>query len=300
MLLLVSFATMVLIDLVPGDPVRSILGESATPEQVLAKRAQLGLDQSVVSRYVDWLGNALHGDFGTSLQGNQDVGGAISQRLPVTLELAVIAALIALLLALPSGMYAAYRRGGWFDRATEAVSSALVSLPPFLTATIFVFFLAVNAQVLPVTGWVPLSQDPGENLRHAILPALALALPEAAVWMRLLRADMVATLQEPYVLAAVAKGMRPTNVVVRQALRPSAISLVTVAGLSLGRLVGGSIVVEFMFALPGLGNLMIESVIRHDIVMVQGLVFVVAVGYVVINLAVDVAVAYLDPRVRQG
>jgi peptide/nickel transport system permease protein len=297
-LLLVSLGTLLLLDLIPGDPAYAILGEGATPEQVDRVHEQLGLDDPLPERYVRWLGDLVQGDFGTSPRSHVPVWESITERLPVTLELAGLALLFALVLAVPTALYAAYRQGRLFDRVTGAMSSGLISSPAFLTGLLLVYFLALELRWYPVTDWVPLTEDPADNLRHAFLPALTLALAEAPVFMRLLRSDLIATLQDDFILSARAKGMSTPYVLVRHALRPSSFSLVTVLGISLGRLVGGTVIVESLFALPGLGQLMISSILNKDFVVVQGVVMFVALAYVFVNLAVDVVYSYLDPRVR--
>ena len=287
-------------DLLPGDPVYAILGENATPETAAALRNELGLNDPVHVRYVSWLGDALTGDLGSSIRSERPVVDEFLERLPVTLELAVMAMGLALLLAIPMGMWSAYRAGKSFDRATAATSFAFVSLPPFLLGLLLVYFFALTLEILPVTGWVRLTEDFGENLRHAALPAAALAFGELAVYSQLLRADMVATLNEDFVLAARAKGMPTWNILLRQALRPSSFSLITLAGVNLGRLLGGTVIVEQLFGLPGIGRLIIQSIPSKDMPVIQGSVLILAIGYLVINTLVDVSYAFLDPRVRRA
>lgn len=299
-LFLVSLASFFLIDLLPGDPVYAILGDNATPETAAALRSELGLDDSLPVRYASWLGNALTGDLGESIRSGRPVMDEIVARLPVTLQLAGMAMGMALVAAIPLGMWSAYRAGRPFDRAMSASSFAFISLPPFLIGLLLVFFFALTFSVFPVTGWVPLTEDLGENLRHAFLPALALALGELAVYTQLLRADMVATLDEDYVLAARAKGMPTWNILLRQALRPSSFSLITLAGVNLGRLIGGTVIIEQLFGLPGIGRLVIQAIPSQDMPIIQGTVLLLAVAYVLINTLVDVSYAYLDPRVRRA
>jgi peptide/nickel transport system permease protein len=299
-LFLVSLASFFLIDLLPGDPVYAILGENATPETAAALRSELGLDDSLPVRYATWLGDALTGDLGESIRSGRPVMDEILDRLPVTLQLAGMAMGMALVVAIPLGMWSAYRAGRPFDRATSASSFAFISLPPFLIGLLLVFFFALTFSVFPVTGWVPLTEDLGENLRHAFLPALSLALGELAVYTQLLRADMVTTLEEDYVLAARAKGMSTWNILLRQALRPSSFSLITLAGVNLGRLIGGTVIIEQLFGLPGIGRLVIQAIPSQDMPIIQGAVLLLAVAYVLINTLVDVSYAYLDPRVRRA
>ena len=291
---------MLLINLIPGNPAYAILGSQATPHQVGLIDHQLGLNQPFVIRYLKWVGDIAQGHFGTSLVTHQPVFEIIKTRLPVTLELAILAELLALALAVPLGVYAAQRAGSLFDRSSTAAASVLISSPGFLTALLLAYLLAVQFRIFPVTGWVPLTQSLGGNLSHVFLPALTLALSELPVFMRLLRSDMIATLQEDFILAARAKGMPTHTILFRHALRPSMFSLLTLSGLSLGRLLGGTVIVESIFSLPGLGQLIITSIFNKDYVTVQGVAMFIALSYVVINMVVDVAYGFLDPRVRRG
>ncbi|QYN39603.1 ABC transporter permease [Pseudonocardia sp. DSM 110487] len=298
MLFLITLFTTAMVDLMPGSPALAMLGDQATPEQIARLDEQLGLDQPFLVRYRDWLAAALGGDLGTSLRMGLPVTTAIAQRFPVTLEIALLSVVMALLIAVPLGLFAGARAGGRLDRAATALSSALLSLPGFAAAVLLIYLLAVKARLFPVGGWVPFTEDPIGNLRFAFLPALSLALMEAAVYFRLLRSDVISTLQEKFVLSARARGLPPGYVLFRHVLRPSLFSLTTVAGLSMGRLLGGAVIVESLFALPGLGFLVIQSVPFQDIPTIQGIVVVVAVIYVLINIVVDVSYSIIDPRIR--
>jgi peptide/nickel transport system permease protein len=299
-LLLVSLLTIVMLDLTPGGPAYAILGETATAEQVEALNEQMGLNRPLIERYGDWITNVLSGDFGQSYRTGQPVFEAIKTRMPVTIELAVMALVMSLVISIPLAVYVAYRSDGRFDRIWSVVSSVLISAPHFVVALLAAFVLAVKYRFFPVTGWVPLTEDLGRNLKSAFLPALTLSLGEIAIFSRVLRADMITTLQNDFVLAARAKGLSAKYVLFRHALRPSSFSLLTLAGLSLGRFLGGAVIVEVIFALPGLGQLMVQSIFASDLFMVQGLVMFIAVIYVALNALVDIAYAYLDPRVREA
>lgn len=297
-LFLITLLTTAMVDLMPGSPALAMLGDQATPEQIARLDEQLGLDRPFLVRYRDWLVAALGGDLGTSLRMGLPVTTAIAERFPVTLEIAVFSVVMALLIAVPLALVAGARAGGRLDRAATALSSASLSLPGFAAAVLLIYLLAVRARLFPVGGWVPFTEDPIENLRFAFLPALSLALMEAAVYFRLLRSDVIGTLQEKFVLSARARGLPPLYVLFRHVLRPSLFSLTTVAGLSMGRLLGGAVIVESLFALPGLGFLVIQSVPFQDIPTIQGIVVVVAVIYVLINIVVDVGYSAIDPRIR--
>ncbi len=299
-LFLVSLLATVMMDLTPGGPALAILGESATQEQVDALNEEMGLNKPLVERYGDWIGGVATGDFGESYRTGQPVIEAIKQRMPVTLELALLALVMSLVLAIPIAVYASYRSDGRFDRIWSVISSVLISAPHFVVALLAAFLLAVKLKWFPVTGWNPISDGLAANLKSAFLPALTLALGEIAIFSRVLRADMIATLQNDFVLAARAKGLTARYVLFRHALRPSSFSLLTLAALSLGRFLGGAVIVEVIFALPGVGQLMVQSIFASDLFMVQGVVMFVALVYVGLNALVDVLYAYLDPRVRQA
>jgi peptide/nickel transport system permease protein len=296
---IVTFATMVMIDYVPGGIAYAILGDGATPEQVERVNRELNLDENYANRYTDWVSDVVAGDLGTSPRTHRPVWDTIASRLPVTLELIVLTQLMALLLGIPIGLLSANRRGKAFDRVWAAFSSLLIAIPPFVLALALSYFLAVKWQVFPVTGWTPIADGLGENLRSLFLPALSLAVGEIAIYSRILRADAITTMHQDYMHAAKARGLSPSRVLFRHALRPSSLSLVTLSALSVGRLIGGTVVVETIFSLPGLGKLLIDSVLTSDLVVVQGIVLFVALVYVVLNVAIDIGYGYIDPRVRK-
>lgn len=299
-LVAVSFLTFLLTSLLPGDPAVAILGpQGATPEAVARVRADLRLDDPLPVRYVRWVGDAVTGDLGRSYRTGQEVRSAIGERLPTTLEVGGLAIAFALLGAIPLGMVSAYRAGGPVDRAVTGTSFALLAVPSFMMAILLILVFAEGFGVLPATGWVRVSDDVAENLKGAVLPALSIAIGELAVYTRLLRSDMIATLQEDYIALARAKGMPTPWILLRHALRPSSFSLLTVVGLQVGAIMSGSVLVETLFALPGVGRLLVDSIFQRDLVMVQGIALVVAVTYVAVNFAVDLLYSYLDPRIRR-
>jgi peptide/nickel transport system permease protein len=300
-LVAVSFLTFLLTSLLPGDPAVQILGpQGATPEAVAAVRHDLRLDDPLIVRYVHWVGDVAHGDLGRSYRTGQEVRSAIGERLPVTLEVGGLAIVLALLGAIPLGMLSAYRAGGGLDRAVTGTSFGLLAIPSFMMAILLILIFAEQLGWLPATGWVRISEDVAGNLKGAILPALSIAIGELAVYTRLLRSDMIATLQEDYISLARAKGMPTSWILLRHALRPSSFSLLTVVGLQIGAIMSGSVLVETLFALPGVGRLLVDSIFQRDLVMVQGIALVVAVSYVAVNFAVDLVYSYLDPRIRRG
>jgi peptide/nickel transport system permease protein len=297
---LVSLASFMLIELLPGDPAIAILGENATPETIAAVHEQLNLDDPFIQRYGQWLGDALTGDLGTSIRSHQPVTTEFLDRAPVTGQLAIMAIVFALVFAIPLGLYSAYKAGRFADRFTSTTSFAFVSLPPFILGLLLVYLFALHWEIFPNTGWTRLSDGVGENLKHSILPALAIGLAELAVYTQLLRADAMTTLNEDYVLAARAKGMPPRHVMLHHALRPSSFSLITLAALNFGRLLGGSVIVEQLFGLPGVGRLIIQSIPGKDMPVIQGSVLILATVYLLLNTFADLSYNYLDPRLRRG
>jgi peptide/nickel transport system permease protein len=297
-LFLVSVATLLLVDMVPGDPALQILGPEASDEQVANIHRELGLDKSLPSRYVEWVSDAVRGDLGHSFRTKLPVSDQIQSRIPINVELAVLALLLSLLLAIPLGDYAAHVREGRFDRLSSGATSLLLSSPPFLTATLLVFVLSVKLKWLPVSGWEPITKDLGNNLRHIALPVFAMTSLELAQFSRLLRGDMVDTLDQDYILAARSIGLPRRKILFRYAFRPASISLVTVAAITLGRLIGGTVIKEQIFALPGLGTLVLNSITSKDIIVVQGVVLLVATVYVALNMLLTIFYAWVDPRIR--
>lgn len=299
-LALVSFGVFLMVALLPGDPAAAILGPGHPAKDYAALRAELGLDEPLLQRYGSWLARALTGDLGHSIvPPDPSVLGRIGQALPVSLELAFLGLLIALLVAIPLALVSAYREGSVLDRVIGAGMFAVLSLPSFLIGLLLIMGVVEQLGWLPRSQWVRLSADLGGNLQHAILPAIVIALPEAALYTRILRNDLTRTLREDYVLAARAKGMPPWRVMVGEALRPSSFSLITVLGISLGTLIGSTVIVEYLFGLPGMGTLIVAAASQGDFPMVQGAALVIAAIYVVINAGIDLTYGYLDPRTRR-
>lgn len=296
----VSALSFLLINLLPGDPTIAILGPSATQENRDALREELGLNEPLPTRYVNWVGDSLTGDLGRSYVTNQPTLEALRQRLPVTLELLLLSQLLALALAVPLALLAATKPNGIVDRASSSTAFGFLAIPNFMLGVLLIYLFAVQMHLFPATGYTPFKDDPAENLRSLALPAITLGVAELAVYLRLLRTDLIATLQEDYIAMAQAKGLPKAHILLRHALRPSTFSLVTVAGLNLGRLIGGAFVVEYLFALPGIGSLTVEAIFRRDYIVVQGTVLLVAVGYVLANFFVDLLYGVLDPRVRHA
>jgi peptide/nickel transport system permease protein len=299
-LVAVSLLTFLIASLLPGDLAYVILGDQATPDKVAALRHDMGLDQPIWWRYASWLWHVLQGDFGRSFRTGQTVLQAVSERLPVSIELMLLAELAALAIGIPLAIACAVRSGSAFDRFVTGSAFGMLSVPAFLAAILLIYLFAVELRWLPATGYVPFGEDPVGNLRSFVLPALTLALGEWPVLMRVLRSDMIATLQEDYIAMARAKGLKPSRILLVHALKPSSLTLVTVTGINIGRLIGGTVIVESVFALPGIGRLLLGAIYTRDLIILQGVVLFVACGYVLMNFVVDLLYAVLDPRIRHG
>ena len=299
-MLLVTMAVVAVMGVTPGSVAQVILGENATPDAVASLNSKLGLDVPLWRQYLNWLEDALHGNLGTSPLTGQSVSSAIVDRLPVTLELAALGLSIALVVSILFAVLCASFPGSGLDRGLSALSSVFLSVPAFIAGPVLIFFFAIQLGLFPVMGWTPISEGLGANLNSAFLPAMAIALTEIAAFHRLLRSDLIGTLSEDFIAAARARGMGAKYVMFRHALRPSSFSLITVLGINLGRLIGGTLVVETLFSLPGLGQLAASSMISRDVIMVQGVVAFIAVVYVLVNTLVDLSYGVIDPRVRRG
>lgn len=297
---LVSLGAALLLELTPGDPALVALGDAATPEAVADLREEMGLDDAFPLRWANWVGAALAGDFGNSLQPpGARVLDRIVSALPITLQIMAMALGIAVVTALSLALVAARRAGSRLDRAIAGVSFASVSLPSFVLALVFALLFAVWIPIFPRIGWVPFAEAPLLSLRSTLLPAIVLAIPEIAAFTQVLRNDLIATMRKDYVLAARARGVPQWRVLLVHALKPSSFSFITMFGLVTGRLLGGAIIVETIFDLPGLGTLMFSAAQSSDFPLIQALVLLIAVVYVFVNTIVDALYGVLDPRVRR-
>jgi peptide/nickel transport system permease protein len=297
--LIVSAITFAMIDLLPGDAAIVFTGPEASVETIAAIRHEMGLDAPAIVRYFRWTLRAVSGDLGLSLVTGEPVWDALMMRLPVTLELLLFAQLMALFLAIPATILCARNPDGTIDRIVTTVSFASLSIPNFVMAILLVFFFVLRLRWLPATSFVPLADGLTANVRSLLLPGLSIALVEWVILFRVLRSDLITTLGEDFILVARAKGLSSTQVLFRHALRPSSLNLVTVIGLQMGYLIGGALVVETIFALPGIGRLLVTAIYSRDIFMIQGCALWITLGYVTINLMVDVLYAVLDPRIRR-
>lgn len=279
-----------LIHFIPGDPVQAMLGETAAPKDVEELRHRLGLDAPLTTQYVRFMRGVAHGDLGRSLRTGQSVVTSIAERLPATAELALAAVALAVVIAIPLGVVAAVRRGSWIDHAAMVAALAGVSVPGFWLGPLLALFFSVEL------GWLPVSGR--GSWAHLVLPALSLGAALAAVLARMTRATLLEELSQPYVQAVRAKGASPARVVVRHALRNSLIPVVTLLGLQFGAVLTGTVVTETVFAWPGIGRLLIQSIGFRDYPMVQGCILFIAVTYVTVNLVTDLVYGALDPRIR--
>jgi peptide/nickel transport system permease protein len=300
-LLAITFLTFLMVALLPGDPVDTILGTGPrTEEQVAQIREDLNLDDPLLVRYVAWLGAAVTGDLGDSYITDQPVRETIQQRVPVTAQLAFMAIGIAVLIAVPLGVLGAYKQSKWQDSSTSAFAQVALSIPNFIVGILLIWLFAVRWDLLPASNWNRLSDGIGANLQTSIMPSIALALGTMAVFSRLIRSDMIATLKEDFILSARSKGLSDRYILFRHALRPSSLSLMTIVGIAFGALLGGTVVIEQLFAIPGLGGSLIAAINGRDIILIQGITVFIAVMFIIINTVVDLMYAVLDPRIRRS
>jgi peptide/nickel transport system permease protein len=299
-LALVSIMVFGLIHLIPGDPATVILGQEATPEAAAALRHDLGLDQPLVTQYVTWLSRVLRGDLGRSLADRTPVIDQIKLRLPVTLELTLGTFLVALLIAIPAGVLSATRRGTLVDYSSTLLALSGLSVPSFWLAIMFILLFAVKLQWLPASGYVPFAENPRANIEAMIMPVVATGIRESAALTRILRSSMLEVLSVDYVRTARSKGLSNWLVIMRHAFRNALVPVVTSAGLLLAGLLGGLVITETVFAIPGFGRLIVEAIYQRDFVTVQGAVLVAALLVVIVNLIVDVIYALIDPRIRMA
>jgi peptide/nickel transport system permease protein len=297
---LVTIVVFIGVRALPGDPARALAGEESDPQTVAAIRHSFGLDRPLPMQYLRYVGNALHGDLGRSSRTGIPVASSIRHALPVTLQLAVFAILIATLIGVGAGVVAAVRRHGPAEWAANGVALLGLSVPSFWLGLMGVLLFAIAYPILPASGFVSVFADPVQSFRHLLMPALVLGSGLAAVIMRQTRSAMIEALGTDYVRTARAKGLGGVQVVVGHALRNSLIVVTTIVGLQLGGLISGAVVTEQIFVLPGFGKLIIDAVFTRDYPMIQGVVLVTATAYIGINLLVDLLYSVIDPRVRVG
>lgn len=298
--LLLTFFVFSIVHLIPGDPAEALLGNTASPEAIAAYRDKMMLDRSLVAQYAAWLGRLLQGDLGASVRTSEPVWDAIVARLPVTLQLSAYAMVVAIVIGIPLGVVAATHRNGVWDAVAQLIGLSGLAMPGFFLAFLLILFVSLRLGWLPVSGYVPLDESMIGNVRSLALPAIALGFTMLGAITRMTRTAMLEVLGETYIVAARAKGLSERTVIDRHALRSALIPIVTLVGLQLGNVLGGTIVIEKIFGLPGIGRLMIDNVYGHDFPVVQGVLLFLAVVRLVTNLLTDVLYAVLDPQVRLG
>ena len=296
--ILVGVMTFSILHIAPGDPAVLMAGEEATPADVEAMRVALGFDKPFIVQFGKWSGRLLRGDLGTSIFSQHTIVSLMKPRIEPTLSLAIIAISLSIIIGVPLGVLAAWNQGSFVDRGVMVFAVLGFSIPVFWLGFLFIWAFAVKIHLFPAVGFVSITDGVFPFLRSITLPALANAIPYSALVARMTRSTMVEVMQEDYIRTARAKGLTERVVNVRHGLRNAAIPIVTVVGLVFAGLVGGAVVTETVFAIPGLGRLLVDGVVRRDYPIVQAMLMVVAVSYVFVNLAVDITYAFLDPRIR--
>lgn len=298
---IILFITMVVfavMQVLPGDPAVMILGQESTPAALAALRERLGLNRPMHVQYLSWLGDAVRGDLGRSMIDNVPVSRAIAHALPVTVQITLISLVMALLIGVPAGVVSAVRRGGFADALASFVALSGISIPGFWAALLLMYLFALQLGWLPSSGFVRLADDSLASLSSSLLPAVALALRPAGVFMRLTRSSLIEVVKSDYVRTARAKGLGPRRVILRHSLRTALIPLFTVLGVEFSALLGNVVVIDTIFAIPGFGRLIYNAFLRFDFVMMQSLLLIFALLVIAINLLTDLSYSFLDPRIR--
>ena len=295
---MVAFFVFALLYLTPGDPAAVIAGDIATVADIERIRHQLGLDQPLLTRFWSWASAVLHGDLGISIFTNLPVAQLIGQRVEPTLSLALCTLIVAVLVAVPMGVIAAWKVGRLIDRLVMVFSVAGFSMPVFVLAYLLIYAFAIDLDWLPVQGYTPLREGVWPWLRHLILPSIALGTIYIALIARITRATMLEVLAQDYVRTAHAKGLAPVAVLMRHALKNAAVPIVTIIGIGIALLISGVVVTESVFAIPGIGRLTVDAIIRRDYPIIQGVILIFSAVYVLVNLAVDLSYRLFDPRIQ--
>ncbi|MGV0085337.1 ABC transporter permease [Rahnella aceris] len=299
-LFLVTLMVFSLQKLLPDDPITAMAGEERDPAVIAQLREQYHLNDPIPSQYFHWVGNALRGDFGTSLRTQEPVLQLIASKLPVTLELSLLAMIVALIIGITMGVLAAVNKGTWIDNGTNFLALSGISIPHFWLGVLLIMLFSVKLHWLPASGYVPFSEDPLQNLKTMLLPAAVLGTGLSATLMRHTRAAMIAVLKADYIRTARAKGLLPKKVIMKHALRNALVPIITLTTLLFGELLGGAVLSEQVFTIPGFGKMIVDSVFNRDYAVVQGVVMVVAVGFLLMNLLADVLYVLVNPRMRRA
>ncbi|MCC6943710.1 MAG: ABC transporter permease [Thermomicrobiales bacterium] len=299
-MLVVGIVVFMLVHLVPGNPAAVLVGENATAEQIDAAKEKMGLNDPLPVQFFRWFGDAIRLDFGDSYFSNQSVTTTLSQRKEPTIFLTTYALIIEVMIGVPAGVIAAVKRNSIIDRALMIISISGAAIPTFFMGILLILIFAVRLKWVPSGGFVSISEDPARHFKMMILPAFTLGFASAGLLARLVRSSMLDVLNEDYVRTAMAKGLRFRTVVSKHALRNALIPAITVIGFSIGGLLGGAVVTETVFTIPGMGRLVVGSIARRDYPVIQGAIMLIASIYVLVNLFVDILYAYIDPRIRYG
>lgn len=297
-LFLVTLMVFSLQKLLPGDPITAMAGEERDPAVIAQLREQYHLNDPIPSQYFHWVGNALRGDFGTSLRTQEPVLQLIASKLPVTLELSLLAMIVALIIGITMGVLAAVNKGTWIDNGTNFLALSGISIPHFWLGVLLIMLFSVKLHWLPASGYVPFSEDPLQNLKTMLLPAAVLGTGLSATLMRHTRAAMIAVLKADYIRTARAKGLVPKKVIMKHALRNALVPIITLTTLLFGELLGGAVLSEQVFTIPGFGKMIVDSVFNRDYAVVQGVVLIVAIGFLMLNLLADVLYVLINPKMR--
>jgi peptide/nickel transport system permease protein len=297
-LFLVSILVFLLLRLAPGDPAAVLAGDNATPEQIAQLRVILGLDDALPVQFLRWFSQVLQGNLGVSVYSNEPVLSLIGQRAEATLSITFTTLLLAVPLAVTMGVVAAHRAGTWVDRALMLFAVAGFSLPAFVVGYLLVYVFAIQLQVMPVQGYVPISEDISRWAWHLVLPAVTLGLIYTALIARITRATMIEVLSEDFIRTARAKGLPMVRILLRHALRNAGVPIVTVIGIGIALLIGGVVVTETVFNIPGIGRLVVDAIARRDYPVIQGVILVCSAIYVLLNLLTDLSYTLIDPRIR--
>lgn len=289
----------ILVHIAPGDPAGLILGQDASVDQIEALRHAMGFDQPILAQFVVWLNDILHGDFGESIYFHKPVLQVIALRAEPTLWLTLLSALIVVIIGVPTGIFSAVKYGTFADQSVTGIAIFIASIPSFWLGMVSILFFGVIWHILPTSGYIAISEGSLlQSLRFLILPAACLGIPNSALVLRVTRSSMLDELNKDYLRTARSKGLREGLLIRRHALRNASVPIITVVGLTVASLIGGAVVTENVFAIPGLGRLVVQSVLRRDFPMIQGVVMMTAMVYLVINLLVDLSYSFLDPRIR--
>jgi peptide/nickel transport system permease protein len=297
-LAVVALVVFSILHVAPGDPAAVIAGDQATPEQISAIRAKLGLDLPIHEQFLLWLGNVAQGDLGTSIFSNRPVGQLFRQRLEPTVALAILTTIIAVALAVPIGVLAAWKAGSWIDRLVMSVAVLGFSFPVFVIGYVLIYVFAIRLKLLPIQGYRPLVEGFWPFLRHLILPSFALGLSFMALIARITRASVLEVLSQDHIRTARAKGLSSRQLLFAHALPNAAVPIITIVGVGVALLLGGVVVTESVFAIPGLGRLTVDAILHRDYPVIQGVLLIFSGTYVVVNLVVDLLYTVVDPRIR--